>query len=123
MVRKPGKHVTQRPALVRLCFEGRAKLRLSPRTPQKHNHHLCNSKSQSSAKVFFHQRETKINAGRYSRRSIATAILNIDGVGIDGSGALACRPAFASTNAPVQIEPNRRARLLCNRSQSRNPGS
>src|SRR5580698_10607293 len=66
-----------------LGFEGRAELRLSARTPQKYNHHLCNSKSQRSAKILFHQREAKIDTGRNSRGRIATAISNINRVGID----------------------------------------
>ena len=64
---RPSEQVTQRPVPAGLCFEGCAELRVPARTPQKHNHHLCNSKSQRSAKISFHQCEAKTNAGPYSR--------------------------------------------------------
>lgn len=67
-----------------LSFEGCAELGLSTWTAQKHDHHLRYSKRQKSAKVLFHQREAKIDAGRYSRGSEATAIADIDWVGING---------------------------------------
>ncbi len=129
MVRQPSKHITQRPALAGLCFEGCAKLRLSARAPQKHNHHLCDSKSQGSAKIFFHQRETKINAGRYSRRSIATAISNIDGVGIDGDAwVVLCkfaRPIPMGGRAPPVEKAGfcQDKRAGTDRTESPNPGA
>jgi hypothetical protein len=50
---------------------------------QKHDHHLCNSKGQKFAEIFFDQRETEIDSGGHSRGSKATAIADIDGIGIN----------------------------------------